>query len=304
MNYMTNISFYFALKASESNDVRDHPVIQALFNLRQTLEKLEALEEKLQDEIQDFVTDLEEEQAEEPDAEIEKANKKIKRTKSTKKAVKAAIAQDSDLSDDLQQDDDTEDEQNILNEIQGIEEEFKSLKKAAKKRKRAVVDDFGELDALDELDMEDKLIKKKSIRDYVAKIDSVSICKKIQRSEGFTDDVPQLSRNKPKTPANIRVMLIYHTEIEFDRSVRVLHNLKIHQLIWITMTGMKKMLLLLMKFVTARQTLMMNIMQKLQPTNKQSNVQRRKSMKQKEHLLKAVILKLKVVRSVWHLIRS
>ena len=63
-----------------------------------------------------------------------------------------------------------------MNEIQEMELEFKSLKKLAKKRKRAAAsDDFGELDALDELDMEDKIAKKKSIRDYVAKIDSVSI---------------------------------------------------------------------------------------------------------------------------------
>lgn len=173
MNYMTNISFYFALKASDSNDVRDHPVIQALFSLKQTLEKLDVLEEKLQDEIQDLVTELEEEEEEEEPVVIEE--KPVKKQKSKSKSVKkpVVISHDSDISDNLQ--DDTEDEQDILNEIDDIEEEFKSLKKANKKRKRAVQDDFGELDALDELDMEDKISKKKSIRDYVAKIDSVSI---------------------------------------------------------------------------------------------------------------------------------
>lgn len=171
MNYMTNISFYFALKASDANDIRDHPVIQALFKLRQTLEKLEALEEKLQDDIQDFVTELDEEseEEEEPVVVVKKADKKTKTKKA--KAVKF-IAQDSDISDDLQE---SEDEQDILNEIEDIEQEFKSLKKAAKKRKRTVNDDFGELEGLDEIDMEDKLTKKKSIRDYVAKIDSVSL---------------------------------------------------------------------------------------------------------------------------------
>lgn len=176
MNYMTNISFYFALKASESKDIRDHPVIQALFNLKQTLEKLDALEEKLQDEIQDLVTDLEEEEEEKDIQPVVTKEKSSKKQKSKSKPVKkpVVISHDSDISDDLQND--TEDEEDILNEIEDIEEEFKSLKKASKKRKRAAVqDDFGELDALDELDMEDKLIKKKSIRDYVAKIDSVSL---------------------------------------------------------------------------------------------------------------------------------
>lgn len=172
MNYMTNISFYFALKASDANDIRDHPVIQALFKLRQTLEKLEALEEKLQDDIQDFVTELDEEseEEEEPVAVVKKSDKKTKKP-STKKAVKFTAVQDSDLSDDLPE---SEDEQDILNEIEDIEQEFKSLKKAAKKRKRVVHDDFGELEGLDEIDMEDKITKKKSIRDYVAKIDAVS----------------------------------------------------------------------------------------------------------------------------------
>ncbi|KAI8636974.1 Sas10 C-terminal domain-containing protein [Parasitella parasitica] len=163
MNYMTNISFYFALKASEANNIRDHPVIQALFKMRQTWEKLELLEEKIGLDIKQIALDLE-------------TTEKIcvRHPKQTKKAKKetispAIISETASLSDHL----DSEDQQDIINEIQDIEQEFKSLKKLAKKRKRATGnDDFGELDTLDELDMEDKIAKKKSIRDYVAKIDS------------------------------------------------------------------------------------------------------------------------------------
>lgn len=174
MNYMTNISFYFALKASEANDIREHPVIQALFKLRQTLEKLDSLEEKLESDIETFVASLDQE--EKPAT----ATKQPKQSKKSSKKSKAtvAIAHESEAESELESDQqaESEDEQDILNEIQDIEQEFKSLKKLAKKRKRAAVsDDFGELDALDELDMEDKIAKKKSIRDYVAKIDSVSI---------------------------------------------------------------------------------------------------------------------------------
>ncbi|KAI9335809.1 Sas10 C-terminal domain-containing protein [Pilaira anomala] len=198
MNYMTNISFYFALKASETNDIRDHPVIQALFKLRQTLEKLDAIEEKLQDEIQDFVTELEDEQEEEEEeVPVEKAEKKTKSLKNKKKAVKFVPTHDSDLSDDLQQsgiEEESEDEQDILNDIHDIEEEFKSLKKASKKRKRTVTDDFGELEALDEVDMEDKIIKKKSIRDYVAKIDS----KQARNSNKYQGDVDLPYRDRVK----------------------------------------------------------------------------------------------------------
>lgn len=172
MNYMTNISFYFALKASEANDIREHPVIQALFKLRQTLEKLDGLEEKLESDIESFVVGLDQE---EKPATITKPKQSKKSSKKSK--ASAVINHESEIESELESDQqgDSEDEQDILNEIQDIEQEFKSLKKLAKKRKRAAVsDDFGELDALDELDMEDKIAKKKSIRDYVAKIDSVS----------------------------------------------------------------------------------------------------------------------------------
>ncbi|KAF1801356.1 Sas10 C-terminal domain-containing protein [Mucor lusitanicus] len=193
MNYMTNISFYFALKASEANDIREHPVIQALFKLRQTLEKLDSLEEKLESDIETFVASLDQE--EKPAT----ATKQPKQSKKSSKKSKAtvAIAHESEAESELESDQqaESEDEQDILNEIQDIEQEFKSLKKLAKKRKRAAVsDDFGELDALDELDMEDKIAKKKSIRDYVAKIDS----KQAKNASKYQGDVDLPYRDRVK----------------------------------------------------------------------------------------------------------
>ncbi|KAL7311294.1 something about silencing protein 10 [Mucor circinelloides] len=189
MNYMTNISFYFALKASEASDIREHPVIQALFKLRQTLEKLESVEEKLGSDIEAFITGLDQE--EKTITRQPKQNKK-----STKKSkASATIAHESELEFESDQQDESENEQDIMNEIQDIEQEFKSLKKLAKKRKRAAVsDDFGELDALDELDMEDKIAKKKSIRDYVAKIDS----KQAKNASKYQGDVDLPYRDRVK----------------------------------------------------------------------------------------------------------
>ncbi|RCI05233.1 hypothetical protein CU098_013149 [Rhizopus stolonifer] len=188
MNYLTNISFYFALKASESNDVRDHPVIQALVNLRQTLEKLETLDEKLKLDTEAFINSLD--QPEQGIASKEKIKKTPKKT---------VVTNDSDVSDEEleeEQEEEQEEEesaQDILNEIEDIEQEFKSLKKLAKKRKR-VSDDFGELDALDELDMEDKIAKKKSLRDYVVKIDATQ-AKNKNKYQGDVD-LPYRERNK------------------------------------------------------------------------------------------------------------
>ncbi|KAI8098147.1 Sas10 C-terminal domain-containing protein [Gilbertella persicaria] len=184
MNYLTNISFYFALKASESNDVRDHPVIQALVNLRQTLEKLETLDEKLKLDTEAFINSLD--QPEQGIASKEKIKKTPKKT---------VVTNDSDVSDEELEEEQEEEEsaQDILNEIEDIEQEFKSLKKLAKKRKR-VSDDFGELDALDELDMEDKIAKKKSLRDYVVKIDATQ-AKNKNKYQGDVD-LPYRERNK------------------------------------------------------------------------------------------------------------
>jgi U3 small nucleolar RNA-associated protein 3 len=174
---MTNISFYFALKASGTAELRSHPVIESLFGLRQTLEKMDKIEEKLEDQIEDFVQQLD--QAEKP------AVQKKKKSDNKNKANRVTFAEpvfDQDEEDEESEEEDisglvqTEEESEEEDAID-IEEEFKSLKKVAKlakKRKRQSTDDFGDLDALDEVDMEDKLTKKRSIRDYVAKIDSVS----------------------------------------------------------------------------------------------------------------------------------
>lgn len=245
MNYMANVSFYFALKASESIDVRAHPVIQALFNLRQTLEKIDSLEQTLN--IEEFVKSLHKEEVQ-VDTKTKELPPKVN-----------AYTEESDMSDEdaLSMDkEDTENEDDIIDRVQDIEEEFKSLKKLSKKRKRmASADDFGELDALDELDMEDKLTKKKSIRDYVAKIDSVSF----SWFNSFHVIITVIDRNNSKIPTNIKVMSIYRIEIVLNKNVKVWCNLQMHLLIWTMLIGTRRIQPLLMLFVTVKQILIMNI---------------------------------------------
>jgi U3 small nucleolar RNA-associated protein 3 len=181
LNYMTNISFYFALKASGTAELRSHPVIESLVGLRQTLEKMDKIEEKLEDQIEIFVQQLD--QAEKPV--VQKKKKSDNKNKANRVTFAEPVfdqdeededSEEEDISGLVQTDEESEEESEEEDAID-IEEEFKSLKKAAKlakKRKRQSTDDFGDLDALDEVDMEDKLTKKRSIRDYIAKIDSVS----------------------------------------------------------------------------------------------------------------------------------
>lgn len=184
MNYLTNVSFYLVLKASGTTGLKDHPVIDALVELRSQLEKTDQLEVKLQPEINAFMDRLDAPEKTATKKEASSTKKSAKKSSSSKKEKQQPVPASPELEeedymvmDDDQEEEEDEEEDDAIKAFD-IEQEFKSLKKsskAAKKRKRGMQDDFGELEALDEMDMEDKLAKKRSLRDYVAKIDAVSL---------------------------------------------------------------------------------------------------------------------------------
>src|SRR4051812_27942233 len=67
----------------------------------------------------------------------------------------------------------SDDENQTFDLVPAIETEFKSLKKAArnaKKRKRQILDDYGDSNALEAVDAEDKKARKKTLRHYASKI--------------------------------------------------------------------------------------------------------------------------------------
>lgn len=239
MNYLTNISFYLSLKAAGTNNIRNHPVIGALVELRATIEKMEKLASKLQPQLEHFIEHLDE-----PVNSLTNKSKKA----SSKKAAKPVLDRESDEEDDGSDlysdnddffDNDDEDDQNA----DSIEQEFKSLKKQANKRKRAVSDnDFGDLDMMEEVDMEDKLAKKRSIRDYVAKIETVSQDKYSMKQSWPT---PLLHRNKPDNNRNTKVIQIYLTRNEINDKRRVSLNLRTNLPTWIIRTGTNRILVML-----------------------------------------------------------
>lgn len=186
MNYLTNVSFYLVLKASGTTGLKDHPVIDALVELRSQLEKTDQLEVKLQPEINAFMDRLDAPEKPATKKDVSATRKSAKKSLSSQKEKLQQVPASPEIDEDMEADymvpdeDDEQEEEDEDDAIKAfdIEQEFKSLKKsskAAKKRKRGVQDDFGELEALDEMDMEDKLAKKRSLRDYVAKIDAVSL---------------------------------------------------------------------------------------------------------------------------------
>ncbi|KAF8940546.1 hypothetical protein BGZ58_005880 [Dissophora ornata] len=201
INYLTNIAFYITLKTSPDTgaaDLTNHPVIDALYELKKSIVKLEKMEKKkaISESLDDFVEilenggDLDDEEDDEDEEEIrylqEQEAKAKKASKKSKKSTKMASSKTKDISKA------EEFEYNV-----DLEEEFVSHNKKSKKNGKSILSDkkrsrlesdYGDLDELLDVDLEDKAQKKRSLRDYVAKLDqSANKRSKILRGSGDTD---------------------------------------------------------------------------------------------------------------------
>ncbi|CAB5323854.1 hypothetical protein RhiirA5_398737 [Rhizophagus irregularis] len=226
LNYLTNISFYFFLKSSGTRHLRMHPVIDTLVDLRTTLDKLETLESKMKDIIKQFVDRLETDEHTDKSEKVEKeigvgeiinelpsqiqTNSKFEKVKIKKKEKNESIKSkrkkklDEENSEKskktkLQNGYIRSDERDInLSNMADtfIEPEFVSFKNV-KKNKRIREDlDMGDLDALDDVDAEDKAQNRKSLRHHVAKIDqNLAKREKAIRLGGDTD-IPYKDKDK------------------------------------------------------------------------------------------------------------
>ncbi|KAF8986285.1 hypothetical protein BGZ46_006907 [Entomortierella lignicola] len=202
INYLTNIAFYITLKTSPDDgatDLTNHPVIDALYELKKSIVKLEKMEKKkaISESMQDLLELLEnggESEEEDNTTDDEKAtmrliqenearktakkNKKTKKDASEKKTKKLTKPKEFEYNVDF-------------------EEEFVSHNKKSKKHGKSILadkkrsrleNDYGDLDELMDVDLEDKAQKKRSLRDYVSKLDqSANKRSKILRGSGDTD---------------------------------------------------------------------------------------------------------------------
>ncbi|KAG2178027.1 hypothetical protein INT43_003280 [Umbelopsis isabellina] len=198
LNYLTNIAFYLCLKASGTPNIRDHPVINSLVELRTAIEKAEVIENKLhmQKKIEDLRVQLEELKAPKKQTNGAYSVNGTNGLKSKSRKSKVTQPEPEVLSEEDQLEEELESdlEEDSIN-VPMIEEEFKSMKKAAKKRKRlAEGNDFHDLDMLDSVDIEDKAAKKRSLRDIVSKIDSKQQ-KRVAKFQGDVD-IPYKDRFK------------------------------------------------------------------------------------------------------------
>ncbi|KAG0371272.1 Sas10 C-terminal domain-containing protein [Gamsiella multidivaricata] len=201
ISYLTNIAFYITLKTTpetDSTDLTNHPVIDALYELKKAIVKLEKMEKKkaIADSMEELLEVLENggesdaDTDEEDEEEIrrlmeKKANarkvsvkgKKLQNEANSKTARKTAKSKEFEYNVDF-------------------EEEFVSHSKKSKKdaksistdKKRRMESDYGDLDELLDVDLEDKAQKKRSLRDYVAKLDqNANKRSKILKGSGDTD---------------------------------------------------------------------------------------------------------------------
>ncbi|KAF9130095.1 hypothetical protein BGW39_003499 [Mortierella sp. 14UC] len=203
INYLTNIAFYITLKTSPDSgatDLTNHPVIDALYELKKSIAKLEKMEKKkaVSESMEDLLELLEtggesegEDQDEDEDDEEERLRLE-QEAKAAKKEAKKAAKSKKEKSVKA----DTKSKKPFEYDVE-LEDEFVSHNKKSKKnaksittdKKRARLEsDYGDLDELLDVDLEDKAQKKRSLRDYVAKIDqSANKRSKILRGSGDTD---------------------------------------------------------------------------------------------------------------------
>ncbi|KAG0270117.1 hypothetical protein DFQ27_000418 [Actinomortierella ambigua] len=218
-NYLTNIAFYITLKSSPGTDaleLREHPVIDALVELRTMLSKLDKFENKKSTsrDMENLLEILEqggdEDDEEEEDEEDEEdmarrlleeerlarksANGKNTKTKKAKKESK-----DKSKSQPFEYSVELEDDFVSYNKPSRKTKKSDATSTIAKTTKRRTLDDdYGDMDELLDVDLEDKAQKKRSLRDYVAKVDqAVNKRSKILRGSGDTD-IPYRDRFKDR----------------------------------------------------------------------------------------------------------
>ncbi|KAF8987140.1 hypothetical protein BGZ52_005950 [Haplosporangium bisporale] len=184
INYLTNIAFYITLKTSPepaSADLRDHPVIDALLELKTSIGKLEKLEEKkaVRESMEDLLELLEaagsegdEDEDEDQDEEDQKNAEELKRLEKelakAKKAAKAIKKKSKETTKDskpFEYNVDLEDDF-VAHSKKSKKSSTKSISSDDKKKRSRLENDYGDLDELLDVDVEDKVQKKKSLRDY------------------------------------------------------------------------------------------------------------------------------------------
>ncbi|KAF9913078.1 hypothetical protein BX616_010168 [Lobosporangium transversale] len=199
INYLTNIAFYITLKTSPDNgttDLTNHPVIDALYELKKSIIKLEKMEKKktIRESMEDLLELLEsgedpedtdkseDEEDKQHSKQDSKAKTPLEKNKKTKK--KTAVKQTAEKAKPKGFEYNVELEEEFVSHNKKV----KNRKSAADKKRSRLENDYGDLDELLDVDMEDKAQKKRSLRDYVAKLDqNANKRSKILRGSGDTD---------------------------------------------------------------------------------------------------------------------
>ncbi|KAJ3176118.1 hypothetical protein HDU87_005494 [Geranomyces variabilis] len=230
--YLTNVAFYLSLRANPPAgvNVKAHPVVESLVQLRELLEYLE-------ERVEGRVASDEEESAADSDDDAAARKRRRKQKRRQKKIANLGNpklrAEVQDFISRAGLTSDVEDESESEPEIQPIskpkqtkklapaptkslikkpkssrdisipEADFVPLAKTKKvkttkaKLVRGMANDFGETDALDEVDIDDKIARKRSLQFHVTRVDQAITARqnRLSRSAGGDEDIPYRDKN-------------------------------------------------------------------------------------------------------------
>ncbi|KAI8590188.1 Sas10 C-terminal domain-containing protein [Geranomyces variabilis] len=230
--YLTNVAFYLSLRANPPAgvNVKAHPVVESLVQLRELLEYLE-------ERVEGRVVSDEEESAADSDDDAAARKRRRKHKRQQKKIASQgnpklrAEVQDfisrAGLTSDDEEDSESEPELHQISKPKQLkklaaaptetvvkkpkpsrdvsipEADFvplaktKKLKTTKAKLVQGMANDFGETDALDEADIDDKIARKRSLKFHVTRVDQAITARqnRLSRSAGGDEDIPYRDKN-------------------------------------------------------------------------------------------------------------
>ncbi|TPX63815.1 hypothetical protein SpCBS45565_g06338 [Spizellomyces sp. 'palustris'] len=232
VTYLTNISFYLSLRANPppGSNIKTHPVVESLVQMQEFLSVLET-------KVEGRVSDDESDGTDEEGVRRKKRRKRRQQVRGLPglmAEVETLLANGVDAVADEEQDlmakDDAMDIAEPVepvpsklgkkktksgNQTNGNSEaaeppskkrskaisipkvEFVPLSKPRKSRVKAANNDFGESNDIDQVDLEDKLARKKSLKFHVTRVDQAIASRqaRLARSGGGDEDIPYRDRN-------------------------------------------------------------------------------------------------------------
>ncbi|KAI0243772.1 something about silencing protein 10, partial [Massospora cicadina] len=236
LNYMTNIAFYLHLKSSGTKDIHAHPVVQALVNYTNVLNKLEDAEEGTEDlfeMVDEVLTRIE--NGGNPYSSEDEINGQdhIKGLpdpsgESEWEAVDAEPEPDSDYENVSGSEREHESASEAEDNFTSLEQLRRNLKKTRPKGLAKLDSDFIDSEFLDDDDATEKVVKKRTLRYHASVINQAIFKRQMQPKFTGDTDIPykNIDGQRSATPASQAINQEANDADVFDDEDEVLETKK------------------------------------------------------------------------------